>query len=132
MGNGGVCDMSGCGRDSADSRVDVIKKAGPVMPRALELCEPCCEAFDLGTGTFDGPDEDTKTSQMTACDASGLQEIVCEECDGSPRVYWDSEVETIALACACGERMVPRDAVLEHDLMPAGVNWTVEDDDATL
>lgn len=63
-------------------------------------------------------------------DEQELQRIICEECGAYPQAYWDSEVGTIALACSCGERMVPRDAVLEHDMMDEGVNWTVREVDS--
>lgn len=63
-------------------------------------------------------------------DETGLNRIVCEECGEYPQAYWCTGTETIALVCNCGERMLPRDAVMEHDLMPEGTSWTVIDDDA--
>lgn len=62
-------------------------------------------------------------------DEPGLQRILCEECKTYPQAYWDSEIGTIALVCSCGERLVPRDAVLEQDMMSRGVSWTVREGD---
>lgn len=62
-------------------------------------------------------------------DEPGLERIICDDCGAYPQAYWDSKVGTIALVCSCGERLVPRDAILEHDLMGEGVSWTVQEDD---
>jgi hypothetical protein len=62
-------------------------------------------------------------------DEPGLNRVVCKNCGVYPQVYWDTEIETIALVCSCGERVVPRDAVMEHDLMPDDVSWQVVDDE---